>query len=243
MNMKKTLLPTLALVAVSAGSALAADLPYRKAPVMAPAVVSTSWTGCYIAGGGGYGMWNQENTVFAGGVQISPETTSGGRGWFGTVQGGCDYQIAPRWVVGVFGDYDFSSIKGTPSVLGFYGEEKLESSWGVGGRVGYLILPQLLTYVAVGYTEANFGQIDVVNVAGFSVAEHTYSGWFIGTGYEYNLGWMPGLFWKTEYRAAEYDTDRNVILAGGAPTIFTADQQKFVQTVRSALVWRWNWGR
>ena len=37
---------------------------------------------------------------------------NGGRGWFGTVQVGCDYQIGSNIVIGAFGDYDFSGIKG-----------------------------------------------------------------------------------------------------------------------------------
>ena len=45
----------------------------------------------------------------------SDTVTNGGRGWFGTVQGGCDYQFAGpygNWVIGAFGDYDFSNIHG-----------------------------------------------------------------------------------------------------------------------------------
>ena len=41
--------------------------------------------------------------------------STGGKGWFGTVQGGCDYQFKTgSWaiVVGAFGDYDFADIKG-----------------------------------------------------------------------------------------------------------------------------------
>ena len=186
-------------------------------------------------------MWNQDNTVYSGATVIAPKTTAGGRGWFGTVQGGCDYQFAPNWVVGAFADYSFSSIKGTPTVLGFYGDEKLSSSWAAGGRIGYVVMPQLLTYVSGGYTQAHFNQLNVVNAPGWSMASHDNNGWFLGTGYEYGLSWVPGLFWKTEYRFADYGTDRNNILFGGAPTVFTADQHKYVQTVRSELVYRFNW--
>ena len=45
---------------------MAADMApraYTKAPPPPVAVVA-SWTGCYVGGGGGYGMWNQENTRF-----------------------------------------------------------------------------------------------------------------------------------------------------------------------------------
>jgi outer membrane immunogenic protein len=237
----KNLAIAVTAVAAFTGSAIAADMPV-KAP-SAPMVRAVSWTGCYVGAGGGYGMWNQENTVYTGTTQISPASTAGGRGYFGTVQGGCDYQFAPSWVIGAFADYDFGSLKGTPNVSGFYGEEKLSSSWAAGGRIGYVVMPQLLAYFSGGYTQAHFDQLNVANLAGWSVAAHTYDGWFLGSGYEYGLGWLPGLFWKTEYRFADYGTDRNNILNGGVPTGFTADQHKYVQTIRSELVYRFNFWR
>jgi outer membrane immunogenic protein len=248
--MKKLLLPALALVALSTGSALAADLP-MKAPAMEPAAVRPmSWTGCYLGAGGGYGMWNQKNTATIGGVAITEEATAGGDGWFGTVQGGCDYQIN-RWVIGAFADYDFADMDGKPTLLGFVGDETLSSSWSVGARIGFLVFPQLLTYVSGGYTEAEFDSVTIRSLTtglpvGLHIGDRTYDGWFLGSGYEYQLGWLaPGLFWKTEYRFAEYDRQSNPVLvsATGLPLGGVAvDSEKYVQTVRTELVWRWNWG-
>ena len=67
--MKKLVLALSAVAAFSA-PALAADMA-AKAPMMraAPVAYAPSWTGCYVAGGGGYGLWNQENTVFNDGPQ------------------------------------------------------------------------------------------------------------------------------------------------------------------------------
>src|SRR5437868_15254961 len=64
LNMKKI---AIALTAVAAftGSAVAADMApraYTKAP--APVVAVANWTGCYVGGGGGYGLWNQDNTGY-----------------------------------------------------------------------------------------------------------------------------------------------------------------------------------
>ena len=33
----------------------------------------------------------------------------------------------------------------------------------------------------------------------------TYHGWFIGGGDEYAFNWLPGLFWKNEYRLLQFD--------------------------------------
>ena len=119
-------------------------------------------------------------------------------------------------MIGAFADYDFSSIKGNfqptgligAGGLGLFGEEKLTSSWAAGGRVGYLVLPQLLAYVSGGYTEARFDGVALSNLFDnvptiASLAPQTYKGWFIGTGYEYGIDFLPGLFWKTEYRYCE----------------------------------------
>ena len=59
--MKKLVLALTAVAAFS-GSALAADLPartYTKAPVMAEPVYN--WTGFYIFGGAGGGVWDADN--------------------------------------------------------------------------------------------------------------------------------------------------------------------------------------
>ena len=68
--MKKLVL-ALTAVAAFTGSALAADLaarPYTKAP--APAVAVYNWTGFYIFGGVGGGMWDAEH--------LSPGVTATG---------------------------------------------------------------------------------------------------------------------------------------------------------------------
>src|SRR5881227_815893 len=59
--MKKLVLAFSAIAAFSA-PAFAADMAV-KAPMRAaaPVAYAPSWTGCYVGGGGGYGMWNQEN--------------------------------------------------------------------------------------------------------------------------------------------------------------------------------------
>ena len=89
-------------------------------PVKSPAPVPVAvynWTGCYVGAGGGYGMVNQDTQTFTdpAGAPFSGKVSQGGRGWFGTVQVGCDYQIGPNIVIGAFGDYDFGNISGDMS--------------------------------------------------------------------------------------------------------------------------------
>ena len=73
----------------------------------------------------------------------------------------------------------------------------------------------------------------------------TYHGWFIGGGEEYAFNWLPGLFWKTEYRFSEFDRHSTLVHDVFAPDgdlDFTYSNKKFVQTITTSLVWRFNWG-
>jgi outer membrane immunogenic protein len=256
-NMRK-LLFALSAFAAFAGPAIAADLPartYSKAPP--PMVPVASWTGCYVGAGGGYGMWNQDNTSYLDvvpRVQTTAETTTGGRGWFGTVQVGCDYQFGGNWLVGAFGDYDFGQLKGNLNVPTFAssGSERMSSAWAVGGRVGWITSPNLLVYVSGGYTEAKFDRTNLTFAfapfigvpSGVYIGSNTYQGYFIGSGYEYALNWLPGLYWKTEYRFSDYGRETNPIrfTATGGLTGESIDSRKYTHMVRSELVYRFNWG-
>jgi outer membrane immunogenic protein len=278
--MKKLLIASAAALGLSASSAFAADMgmPY-KAPPPPP---SMSWTGCYVDGGVGYGMWNQDHydeiSIASGPWTATDETvTSGGRGWLGRLGGGCDYQLGgglSNWVIGAFADYDFMHIHGglqVGNVIPLDGDENERGAWYVGGRIGYLVTPKLLTYFDGGYTETRFDQINLdfdfatSPASGLALPAETYHGWFLGGGYEYAL-WdivpIHGLFWRTEYRLSEYDAAdlTGVFTSTGAPfcatsavgTPFAAivpvtacggdHMHDYVQTITSGLVWRFNFG-
>jgi outer membrane immunogenic protein len=249
--MKKLLVASLAGLALTTTSALAADLgqPYYKAPPP-PAVPVTSWTGCYVDGGIGYGFWRQDHfsETDPGGVALTPTVSTGGEGWLGRVGGGCDYQFASPFVVGAFADYDFMDLRGTfqDPFSGDIGNEKETGSWAAGGRLGYLVTPALLTFISGGYTEARFDAINLFTAAVPSAfPSHIYHGWFLGSGYEYALNSIVpfhGLFWRTEYRFSDYQAANVPLLSEGAPTGVASHMQKDVQTITTGLVWRFNFG-
>jgi len=264
--MNKLGLTASALLLAAIGSAGAADLPV-KAPPMAPPPPLT-WTGCYISGGIGYGLWNQDHFTEDQGVVLTDTTRDGGRGWLGRVGVGCDYQFNSNFLVGAFGDYDWSSLKGTSTqdlsntlspFFGVSGDEKQTGAWAAGVRLGYLPYPNLLTYVSGGWTQARFGEVDFFNhtangfgalgiATGLFLPATTYNGWFIGAGYEYRLPWWQNLTWKTEYRYSEYSSkdilDQCGVISCGPIGVqtFGENSQKFVQTVTTSLVWRFNFG-
>jgi outer membrane immunogenic protein len=259
--MKKLLLAAVTLVALGAGPAVAADLG-RKAPayIPPPAPPPPTFTGCYVNGGGGYGLWNIDHSGEFLGTQITTETTSGGRGWLGRVGGGCDYQFGPgtgfwgNWVVGAFADYDFMDLHRNfqSSFGGIAGEEKESSAWAVGGRIGYLVTPNVFTYWNGGYTQARFDQINLSDVVDFdpvaSIGSHTYNGWFVGGGTEIALSGLfglplpTGLFWRSEYRFSSFNSaDLPLISNGANVTGLSEHMTPFVQTITTSLVYKFNW--
>jgi outer membrane immunogenic protein len=249
--MHKLLIATTAAVALaSVSTAGAADLP-MKAPPLPPPVVY-SWTGCWISGGVGYGMWRQRHhdetaTTL---TQITQDIDTAGQGWLGRAGVGCDYQVAPYFVIGAFGDYDWMNLKGQylVPVNGLIGEEKERNSWAAGVRVGYLPYPNLLTFISGGWTQARFNSFGLNTgpflpalPTVFSVDEATYSGGFIGGGYEYRLPWFQSMTWKTEYRYNFYRAQDVAYLPLNLTGTMT-HMEKDVQTVTTSLVWRFNFG-
>lgn len=256
----KKLVIALATVAALASPALAADMA-AKAPLRAaaPVAYAPSWTGCYIGGGGGYGISNIETQQFVvpANVARNREFDQSGKGWIGTLQAGCDYQFplgTNQFVVGAFGDYNFSDIKGdftgNGGNVGLHsGQDKIDWYWAIGGRIGWLVNPQTLTYFSGGYTEAHrtgVGQYFTAAGVGTGVGLRgaTNTGWFLGSGIEHTVGWIPGLTWKTEYRFSEFGRRDNAeyVLATGLDNGNVSRDRVFTQTVTSTLTYRFNWG-
>jgi outer membrane immunogenic protein len=265
----KKLVVALTAMAAFTGSALAADLgarPYTKAPVpMAPVY---NWTGFYIFGGGGGGLWNADSNVQSTGVgggfgpagtAINRDQRLGGSGWFGTVGIGYDWQFGGRWVAGIFGDGQFGDIRGSLSdpFVATEGREKLRTSYAAGARLGYLVAPQVLSYVNAGYSGSEWSGTTQTTLAAVGGPAFTTTpsfrrdGWFIGGGVENNLDIFgisaPGWFMKTEYRSAFYDRislpetfapGTGLVGLTGTATTF----KPWVQTISTSLVYRFNWG-
>lgn len=104
--MKSLLLAAVAGLGLTAGTACAADLyspappvaPTPAPPPVAPPPVPT-WTGFYIGINAGLGADRFELPfaagIFAGGASLNVDRGIGG------IQAGYNWQIAPRWLVGL----------------------------------------------------------------------------------------------------------------------------------------------
>ena len=274
--MKKLAL-ALAATAAFAGQAIAADLAVKAARPAPPPVQVANWTGCYIAGSVGYGLFDNETSgfdssgVFTGvpGSQLTGRTDFGGRGWLAGGGGGCDYQFGlgggggifgtGQFVIGFLGDYYWSDMRGNRSspvgslfAGAVSGQEKVDSQWAIGGRIGWLVNPNTLTYFSGGYTEAHLDGVGDFftpllggGFLGVSLPGRTVRGYFLGGGVEYQSGWIPGLTWKTEYRFSEYDRVNRAEFFNTPPIVPTgtfSSDKLFTQTVMTSLVYRFNFG-
>src|SRR5262245_36306665 len=99
-SMKK-FVAALAMLGALSGAASAADLaarPYVKAPAPPPPVYN--WTGFYIFGGAGGGLWaaDQRIQTTGAGIPLTIDQRQGGSGWFGTVGLGYDWRSEERRV-------------------------------------------------------------------------------------------------------------------------------------------------
>jgi outer membrane immunogenic protein len=257
--MKKLVL-ALTAVAAFTGSASAADLaarPYTKAP--APVAASYNWTGFYIFGGAGGGLWAADSNVqlFPSGTAFTRDQRLGGSGWFGTVGAGYDWQFNSNWVAGILADGQFGDIRGsiTDPAVAREGREKLRTSWAAGVRLGYLVAPNVLSYVNAGYSGSEWSGASYSTLAAsggpvnFTTPSFHRNGFFVGGGVENNLNIFgisaPGWFMKTEYRSAFYDRitlpETLTPALGGGTTGASVTFKPWVQTISTSLVYRFNW--
>ena len=226
--MKKLFPSMLALAALAAGPAMAADMavkaPLYKAP---PPVVLFSWTGCYIGGHGG-GLWVRKDytrpftTVAT--TQGFPFTATGGTGLgshdadsgLGGGQVGCNYQI-DRVVFGVRGDIAGTSARGShvsPLSTDFTDSSRTTSLSTATASVG-LALDRLLLYVRGGgaWERDTYDFRNVTNTF-IATANETRGGYTVGAGAEYAfLEWLS-IFAEYGYFDFGTRTDQFLITTG-----------------------------
>ena len=250
--MKKILLATVALSALVAAPAMAADLgrpaPAYKAP---PPVYLYSWTGCYVGGFGG-GVWVQKDYALTGvglagfgGVNF-PAVGFGGHNassGIGGIQAGCNYQFAGGWVVGIQGDYGWTNANGS-HVDPFVGLTTLQSNTkslgSVTGRVGYA-WDRFLGYVKGGGAwERDDYSWFFTAVPGIALTgSETRSGWTVGVGGEYAfLDWLTGFI---EYDYYDFGT-RTVAHTGFGGLTANFDIRERKSVVKAGLNFKFGGG-
>ena len=171
--MKNVILAATVLAGAFTGSAYAADLPSRKAPVayVAPLPLFT-WTGFYVGANGGI--------VFSNGNGFGGST---GGTFGGTV--GYNYQFG-QFVVGAEGDFNYADVSRNQSpALGFATSSRLRDFGTARLRLGYAI-DRVLIYGTGGYAGGDVRSTLSNTVTGFSASNSGWrSGYTVGGGVEY----------------------------------------------------------
>ena len=244
--MKRTVF-LIAALALTGGSALAADLPSRKdAPVYVPPPPAFSWTGFYVGanlGGGWLDRYNADGWVSAwNGFGWTPAfvqnaNSGSGGGVVGGGQIGYNYQLTPMFVVGLETDFQGTSVSGGGGAWG--GPTRAVDWFGnVRGRIGLSYFsPTLLFYGTGGFA---YGDIRL-NSGGLGTLVSTGTGWTAGGGVEW--AFMPNWSAKAEYLytniGADFGNNNN-------PAPFAAagqwEHRVHMNTVRAGVNYHFNFG-
>jgi outer membrane immunogenic protein len=172
--MRRVLFTTISLLALTATSTLAADLPRAMPPYKAPALapVVYNWTGFYLGvnGGGAFGKSNWD----AFGSSNEPD---GGLIGF---TAGYNWQMG-NLVFGLEGDMDWSSMRDTFTNAACATGCRTSNHWlsTVRGRLGYA-MDRWMPYITGG---AAIGDIRATQI-GVASTSDTNVGWTIGAGLE-----------------------------------------------------------
>lgn len=204
----KPFLIALALLA-GYGSASAADLKGDKDRVAVEypeAAPKINWTGLYVGVQGGYGNANHHADVGFTGAKSPWDSIVNldglnGHGFIGGGRVGFDF-VRGAFLVGAFGDYNFSNIKTELTVLDeLDGSLEKQDEWTAGVRAGFLINSRTLIYGLVGYTETSYE----ASAVGEGSVEQDFQGWRVGGGLETAIA--PNVFLGLEYTHTFYDEE------------------------------------
>jgi outer membrane immunogenic protein len=173
--MKRVLLSmtAIALVAVAAQSAIAADIPARKA--LPPQAVKAlppifNWSGFYVGVHGGYGWGNSAFDAAAAGTSFDTD------GWLLGALAGVNYQVG-QTVFGVEADINWSDFSGGAACGGATCNTEVPWFGTLRGRLGYAA-DRFMPYITGGLA---YGKLEA-NVPGIGGASDTRFGWTAGVG-------------------------------------------------------------
>jgi len=212
----RSLLRGIAVLAVTASAASAADL--RVAP--APASVAPSWTGLYIGvhAGAAWQNFSSGSIDDPNGANASGPIAGGSAlGAVGGLQVGYNWQFAPVWVAGVEGDFSWTSLAdqraqpalgpngllagGNASVTLNANTQWLASARAKLGFTGWFNNTMLYVTGGAAWANIEYSALFLANLPPLDQANPTNtttkSGWVVGAGAE----WMatPNILLRAEY--------------------------------------------
>ena len=262
--MKKLLLAAVASVVLAAGPAVAADLG-RRAPayIPPPAPPPPTFTGCYVNGGAGYGLWNIDH-FSSPGIAGEHADTDLHLGRSRLVRHGrrrLRLSVRPRQrLLEQLGRRRVRRLRlhgpavrilNSPAASALATRKKRTLGPSADGSAIWSLRMSSRTGMAATLKPAlmrsTFPTPSSLAPVG-SISSHTYHGWFIGGGTEIALSGlfgMPlpsGLFWRSEYRFSSFDSaDLPVTAVRSGVTNVFENMKPYVQTITTSLVWKFNW--
>jgi outer membrane immunogenic protein len=231
--MKRLVAASIGVLAIGLTTASAADLrarPVYRAPPPAPAPAPFRWTDRSFGGHVG-GVWTRKEWVVRDPAFSSFGQSDGSHnadGFLGGVQGGCDYQFAGGFVIGVAGDYSWTDADGShvsPLFPGFINHTKVDSLASVTGRIGYA-WDRFLGYVKGGGAWER-DKYDFSNGVLIGTLDDTRSGWTVGIGGEYAFtNFVTGFI---EYDYYDFNNrDLTFVQNNGRTFVYGIDETKHV---------------
>src|SRR5215467_6881968 len=231
--MKKLFIGSVALVALGlvAPAAFAAERPVPYTPPPPPVPVYT-WTGCYVGASAGTSYGTSTHSTVANSVLTSnvaaptplPAAVAAGSniadsfnlsGFIGGGQIGCNYQFG-QWVIGVEADGSGTNKEGQaqevplqpflPGSQNFVSQTQERWLVTARGKLGWAIWDKTMVYVTGGGAWAKIDTSEFLVGAQTATGHqesNTRSGWTVGGGWEYALGY--GWTVKGEYLYVKFD--------------------------------------
>jgi opacity protein-like surface antigen len=173
-----------ACIALISDTAVAADLPVKATPYVAPAY---NWTGFYIGAQAGYGWTTQSMSATDRAAIIATYgAVPSPKGFIGGLHAGYDWQLPSRFVIGLGLEANGFGIDAFNSTTGLAGTSlKSTIDWDVAlyGRVGYAF-DRFLPYVLVGAAWDHNKVSGNNGFIGSFAVNNWHSGWTVGAGVE-----------------------------------------------------------
>jgi outer membrane immunogenic protein len=192
-----------------------------RAPAYAPPPPPAyTWSGCYIGGGGGYST-GRSTQYTAPGARVTPVAPGFVPGFIGTGELGCNWQWG-AWVFGVEGDGSATNKEGQSfetQLVPFLGAGRgawvaqTQERWLVTARARLGLTnfwwfgPNTMVYVTGGGAWAKIDTSEFLPGTFATTSAHlesnTRSGWTVGGGLEYAVGY--GWSVKSEFLYVKFD--------------------------------------
>lgn len=274
MRIPTMLLAPLAAFAVIGMTSLTPTMAADIEPIVEEPL-GANWTGFYLGAGGGFRWadfdvdtescddnvgecnWEGDDGIFAGygGTFELYHTSLDDDGFFGTIQGGADYEFTPGFVAGVFASFDFGNdledsrfnnvLYVNEPDSGQFWSASIDNVITVAGRLGFAF-DRGLFYGLIGWSWADaevshFEGCDFLLDGGgcgpddlFANADDTIDGLTFGGGIEWLF--TDHISGRLEYRHIEFDEVDLFVESGPYSAATSTDFD--MDSVRATINWR-----